>query len=147
MITGDFGAGKAKGEIEKGVEELQKLLAEKETVGHSVYAYLGILHEALGNLKEAVESVEKAVYTLGTGEKAYCQKMGELYVRANIQGVMILIRGRKIAPDVPPFIENGRTMMPVRAIAEALGLDVKYENGTVLTRFTVGGAVLLSWVL
>ncbi|MEW5899252.1 MAG: tetratricopeptide repeat protein, partial [Bacillota bacterium] len=50
---------RAKGDIAAAIEQLQQLLAEKETVGHSVYAYLGILHEAAGNLARAVESVEK----------------------------------------------------------------------------------------
>jgi tetratricopeptide (TPR) repeat protein len=137
---------RAKGEIDKALEELQKLLAEKETVGHSVYAYLGILHEAVGNLKEAVESVEKAVYEAGYGNKEYCQKLGELYARANIKGVKIFIRGHKITPDVPPFIENGRTMVPVRAVAEALGLEVKYENGTVLITNPSNGKTVVLFI-
>ncbi|MEW6424870.1 MAG: stalk domain-containing protein [Bacillota bacterium] len=122
---------RAKGDIAAAIEQLQQLLAEKETVGHSVYAYLGILHEAAGNLARAVESVEKAVYAAGTGQKEYRHKLGELYAKAGVPGLKIFVRGQKIKPDAPPFIENGRTLVPVRAVAEALGLDVKYANGTV----------------
>lgn len=122
---------RAKGDIAAAIEQLQQLLAEKETVGHSVYAYLGILHEAAGNLAQAVESVEKAVYAAGSGQKEYRHQLSKLYARASVPGLKIFIRGRKINPDTPPFIENGRTLVPVRAVAEALGLDVKYANGTV----------------
>jgi len=121
-----------KGDYAAAIAQLQQLLAENETVGHSVYAYLGILHEAAGNLAQAVESVEKAVYAAGTGQKEYRYRLGELYARANVPGLKIFVHGRKVTPDVPPLIENGRTMAPVRAIAEALGLKVAYENGTVL---------------
>jgi hypothetical protein len=34
--------------------------------------------------------------------------------------------GKKLSPDVPPFIEKGRVLVSVRAAAEALGADVKW---------------------
>lgn len=34
--------------------------------------------------------------------------------------------------DAAPFIENGRTMVPVRAIAEGFGMHVHYDNGLIL---------------
>ncbi len=138
---------RAKGDIAAAIEQLQQLLAEKETVGHSVYAYLGILHEALGNLAQAVESVEKAVYAAGTNQKEYRHKLSELYARANVPGLKIFIRGRKIKPDAPPFIENGRTLVPVRAVAEALGLNVQYfENGTVVITNPANGRTVTIYV-
>ncbi len=137
---------RAKGDIEAAIEQLQQLLAENETVGHSVYAYLGILHEARGNLAKAVESVEKAVYLAGGGEKSYRQKLGELYARANVPGLKILIRGLKVNPDVPPFIENGRTMIPVRAVAEALGLEVKYEGEAVVITNPANGKTVTLFI-
>lgn len=36
----------------------------------------------------------------------------------------------KMQSDVAPFIKNGRTMMPLRYVAEALGLEVKWDNST-----------------
>ncbi|MCL6449402.1 MAG: tetratricopeptide repeat protein [Armatimonadetes bacterium] len=138
---------RAKGDIATAIEQLQQLLAEKETVGHSVYAYLGILHEAAGNLAQAVESVEKAVYAAGTEKKEYRQKLGELYVKAGIPGLKIFIRGQKIEPDAPPFIENGRTLVPVRAVAEALGLNVQYfDNGTVVITNPTNGRTVTIYI-
>lgn len=37
--------------------------------------------------------------------------------------------GQMLSLDVEPFAINGRTMLPVRAIAETLGLKVEYEGG------------------
>lgn len=60
-----------------------------------------------------------------TGVVNYCQ-------------VKIVVDGAKIVPkdangkNVEPFIYNGTTYLPVRSVANALGLGVAWENGTVL---------------
>lgn len=41
----------------------------------------------------------------------------------------ILVNGAAIAPDVPPMIIDGRTMVPIRFISEALGSHVDYLPG------------------
>ena len=41
--------------------------------------------------------------------------------------ITILLDGEPIDFDVPPFIENGYTFVPFRAIYEAFGLDVNYN--------------------
>lgn len=38
--------------------------------------------------------------------------------------------GERKQLDAPPFIQNGRTLIPVRAITEALGADVSWDNET-----------------
>lgn len=43
------------------------------------------------------------------------------------QDIKITVNNKEIKPDVAPYIENGRTMVPVRAIGEALGMKVTYE--------------------
>ena len=54
-----------------------------------------------------------------------------------------------IFPDVQPFFEDGRTMVPFRAVAEALGAEVGFDGGTVsaslggkVCRFAIGGDTL-----
>lgn len=49
--------------------------------------------------------------------------------------VTLFINGREIKPDVPPQIINGRTMVPIRWVAEALGADVRWDEGS-RTAFT-----------
>ncbi|MCL2775341.1 MAG: stalk domain-containing protein [Oscillospiraceae bacterium] len=48
----------------------------------------------------------------------------------NPSGITILLDGETIDFDVPPFIENGHTFVPFRAIFEAFGLSVQYYEQT-----------------
>jgi len=45
-------------------------------------------------------------------------------------GITILVNNQKIYPDVPPFVLNGRTLVPMRAIAEAMGCEVYWVQET-----------------
>ncbi|MGD0622556.1 MAG: chitobiase/beta-hexosaminidase C-terminal domain-containing protein [Thermacetogeniaceae bacterium] len=50
------------------------------------------------------------------------------------RGIRVFARGKELKFDVQPIITNGRSLIPIRQIAEALGLsdnDVSYSNGTV----------------
>lgn len=44
--------------------------------------------------------------------------------------VTVRVNGREIASDVPARIENGRTLVPLRFVAEALGAQVAYDEAT-----------------
>ncbi len=44
--------------------------------------------------------------------------------------VKIVLDGRDVYTDVAPQIINGRTFVPVKFIAEALGIDVKWDDNT-----------------
>jgi N-acetylmuramoyl-L-alanine amidase len=41
-----------------------------------------------------------------------------------------MIQGKSVAPDVPPLIKNGRTLVPIRVVAEGLGARVGWEQST-----------------
>jgi hypothetical protein len=42
--------------------------------------------------------------------------------------ITLIVNGKTLKPDVPPQIINGRTMVPVRFIGEALGNTVEYDD-------------------
>jgi len=42
--------------------------------------------------------------------------------------IKLVINGREIKPDVPPQLINGRTMVPVRWVAETLGAEVEWDK-------------------
>lgn len=42
--------------------------------------------------------------------------------------VTIIVNGKEIVSDVEPFIEDGRTMVPFRFVAEALGCNVMWDD-------------------
>lgn len=44
------------------------------------------------------------------------------------QGIKVFVNGERTVFDSPPIIENGRTMMPLRAIVEAMGVEVKWNG-------------------
>lgn len=54
-----------------------------------------------------------------------CSTQNDVF--AGTDKVRILIDGRVITSDSPPEIKNNRTMVPIRAISEGLGYDVKWN--------------------
>ena len=65
--------------------------------------------------------------------------IGSLAVLAS-NPITITVNGRIIQSDVPPQIIGGRTMVPLRAVAEALGADVQWDGNTNTVIITSGGA-------
>ena len=67
-----------------------------------------------------------------------------------VPALSVQLSGKTLTfPDVQPFFENGRTMVPFRTVAEALGAEVGYDSGTVsasldgtICRFAIGGDTL-----
>lgn len=49
---------------------------------------------------------------------------------ANASAVDLFVDGTQLKPDVEPTIVQGRTLVPVRAIFEALGADVGWDDAT-----------------
>lgn len=44
--------------------------------------------------------------------------------------IQVFVKGQKLNFDSQPVIQNGRTLVPLRAIFEALGADVQWDNAT-----------------
>jgi hypothetical protein len=44
--------------------------------------------------------------------------------------IKIYVNGKKIEPDVKPVIIDNRTLVPVRAIFEAIGVNVTWDSET-----------------
>ncbi|MGQ9532395.1 MAG: copper amine oxidase N-terminal domain-containing protein, partial [Desulfotomaculales bacterium] len=69
---------------------------------------------------------------------------------AEEQDIRVQVDGRYLSFDVPPMIENGRTLVPLRALFEALGAEVQWDGetqtvsavkGDVTVRLTIGSNV------
>ncbi len=136
---------KAKGDREAALAELSKLIESPETVPGAVYAYRAILKEELGEVKEAAEDVEEAIAAEPKDDDLY-KKVGELYKKAGKKGVKVFVKGRKPNFDAEPFVKEGRIMVPVRAIAEALGLEVDYKSGVVTITNPANGKTVILYV-
>ncbi|SHH68404.1 Copper amine oxidase N-terminal domain-containing protein [Anaerosphaera aminiphila DSM 21120] len=44
------------------------------------------------------------------------------------QPIKLIVDGKEVKSDVAPYIQNGRTMVPVRFIGEALGMKVEFSE-------------------
>lgn len=54
------------------------------------------------------------------------------------EDITINVNGVNLETDQPPVIENGRTLVPLRAVAEALGCQVEWDNTTKTANFSQG---------
>ena len=53
--------------------------------------------------------------------------------------ISVIVNDKKVNFDQQPILENGRTLVPLRAIFEALGADVKWDDPTKTVTATKGG--------
>ncbi|MCM1136916.1 MAG: copper amine oxidase N-terminal domain-containing protein, partial [Clostridium sp.] len=53
----------------------------------------------------------------------------------------------KVSLDVKPYLgETGRTMVPLRALGEAIGAEFSWDNSTKRVVYTKGGREVVLWV-
>ena len=66
--------------------------------------------------------------------------------------IKVILNGAILSFDQQPIIQNGRTLVPLRAIFEALGADVQWEQstqtvtavrGNITVSFTIGSNILI----
>lgn len=60
--------------------------------------------------------------------------------------VKIRVNGKYIETDTPPVIENGRTLVPVRAISEALSCDVSWDGEKRAVSVFDGEELAVMWI-
>lgn len=60
--------------------------------------------------------------------------------------ITVLLNGGKVNFDVPPQVLNGRTLVPLRAIFEALGAEVEWEQSTQGIHSVRGDTRVSMWV-
>ena len=71
---------------------------------------------------------------------------------AATDGILVIVNGKTQALDQPPILENGRILMPLRTIFEALGAEVDWDQTTqtvtaikddITIKLTIGSETLL----
>ncbi|HEX9061060.1 MAG TPA: stalk domain-containing protein [Clostridia bacterium] len=92
--------------------------------------YLEIKNGADGRLYMCIhaESPDKYQEIVDSMEDDFSPKYINFDTEDN--SIKIVYKGKRLYPDVDPVIINGRTMVPMRFIFEAMGLDVKWDATT-----------------
>ncbi|MCX7745315.1 MAG: copper amine oxidase N-terminal domain-containing protein [Clostridia bacterium] len=71
--------------------------------------------------KFAIEAVDKLAQSSGIKTQS---------TQPSDDAIKVYVNGKLIAFDVPPIIKNGRTLVPLRKIFEALGAEVNWDSKT-----------------
>ena len=77
------------------------------------------------------ESATKSIYADNSGTSIVMQIGSKVFTK----------NGASIAMDAAPFIKNGRTLVPLRAIAEALDIQVAWDSANHAVQMTSDGRV------
>ena len=146
-LNGEISEAMSQEEIDRIIDEAKRLdrlnqrSEEKESwksSNNSTWNYF----PRLENREETFITLPKPIQMPEPKEKAETKKYVYKYVigkkkfTENQEGV-----NSEKELDVAPFIENGRTMLPLRAIAESIGIKVDWDNSTRTAIFTNGDLV------
>ena len=100
---------------------------EEDVIEEDVYEEIIPEEEALEDVTETV--VEDVVDPESYEEITDTPDVNDYNV-VEEEKIKVYVNGRRILFDADPMLVNGRTMVPVRAIFEALGATVTWDNNT-----------------
>lgn len=94
-----------------------------------LYGFQALMRSFTGQTSAALATMEQAIahdpHTL-----LYIEGYAALRRLAGLRDLTAFVNGRKPDFDVPPRIENGRTLAPLRRFAESLGARVDYDHAS-----------------
>ena len=70
-------------------------------------------------LKKIIVLAGMLIITVGFHNTVFCE-----------EEIAVSVNGEKVEFDQPPIVENGRTMIPFRAVLEEMGLSVDWDSDT-----------------
>jgi hypothetical protein len=62
---------------------------------------------------------------------------------AQTRDIKVVLNGQRITFDQQPFIEEGRTLVPIRAVFAGMGADIGYDDQTRTATVRVGGTTVV----
>lgn len=88
------------------------------------------LNDAYGGLTEE-EYLSKYMYRVWIGDKQYIiGKKAEIDEIVKDKGVLVFVDDIRIYSETPPYIRDGRIMLPFRKVFESIGAKVDYDFST-----------------
>lgn len=119
-------------ELELAAEELKETVKSqklKKKDKAKAFADLAELYLAAELTEDAVAFQEEAIAEDVANLQAY-KNLGQMKKALGMTGVGLYVNGKEPVMDVRPFIKEGRTLVPVRAITEALNADITWDAET-----------------
>lgn len=80
-------------------------------------------------LKNMILGAMVATLIVGTAPTAFA-KESKMNIPVSFNNIKVIIDGKELKTDKEPFTYEGTTYLPVRAVAEAVGKDVKWDSKT-----------------
>lgn len=121
-------------------QKIQKMFVDNEGFGIDYYILdesgdLYLYDSKYSTIKKVEENIE--YFTSGSMNYYAVDENGQILSNAAaftsddwILTTNITYNGNKIDSDVPPYVKDGRTLAPIRAILEALGMTVSWDDAT-----------------
>lgn len=104
-------------------------LVDKYVPTEKMYKKMAKIQKKLGKIQEAIKNLETGA-ALNPLDKEVYRELADLYEQSGEEGIKVFVNGKKPVFDQLPVIKEGRTLVPVRAITEALGATVQYDPET-----------------
>ncbi|AJY75129.1 copper amine oxidase N-terminal domain-containing protein [Paenibacillus beijingensis] len=98
-----------------------------------------------GSVTEAVY-IQKAAIKANVRNLDSYKKLGKLYNKIGKKGVKLYVNGEEPKVTVAPFIKNGSTLVPFRAISESLKANVSYNAKQKLVIVSRGGITVKLYI-
>lgn len=116
-------------------ERLPKPLPASVKVAHKIgnWPYTGTYND-VGYVEHPENPYIIAVFSKNTESRerafAVIRKIsGMVYdYQSSLRHIRILLNGKELGNDIPPLMENGRLLVPLRNIAEPLGAEVSWDG-------------------
>lgn len=80
------------------------------------------------NMNSEAEELIKDMISIEPVVREYYLQLGSMYKNRADSSPMIFYKGQELKPDVPAMIKEGRALVPVRAVAEALGATIQWNE-------------------
>ncbi|MEW6573864.1 MAG: copper amine oxidase N-terminal domain-containing protein [Bacillota bacterium] len=109
---------------------------QNEEIKQRIYRNMAAAYVFLGCYNRAIACLERGLM-VGAKNGDLVRDLKYLYRKMGHRNPKVFVNGRHPRFDVQPRIMNGRTMVPLRALAESLGSQVNYNNGQI--NFNRGG--------
>lgn len=148
QLNGKIEIYSKRGELEETIGEYGAILYPADKSGYN-------LENGKFNFPSSLSTVSDKIYIADSGnsriqviEKSSIEK-DKIVLELQIGSKSAYINGERKDLDAPPFIENGRTLVPFRFIGEALGAEVSwiaeekkavYELGGVKVEVIIGSS-------